>query len=591
MPPPATKHDPARSDASSPAPHARRRSAAASLALFTALAILHTWPLATAPGTLSRNDNGDAVLHEWILAWVAHQIVTDPLHLFDANIFHPERYTLAYSDHMLVQSLFGAPLLWAGATPVLVHNLVLIAGLALTGWTTSLVVRQWTGSWLAGVVSGSLVAFNAFTLTRLPQLQDLHLEFFPLALLALDRLLAVPRVRHALALAAAFALQSLTGTYLMVFTFLSLVAATLARPRDWMHGRWRGAAACLALAALISLAVLVPFLLPYYYARGAVGLGRSLEDTARYSAQLTDYLAAPGRIHFEWWGKRFFEGDALFPGFVALALAGVGAATYGVRDPRARMVLAIGLVAFAFSFGPAFPPYRWLYSVFPLLSGIRGAVRFGQFALAAIGILAGFGVLAILRRSPSRARYVLAAALLAGVHVEALRAPLFYSEFRGVPPIYDALRDISRRAVLVWLPFPSSPQFHLNAPYMLASTRTFNPMLNGYSGFKPPSYYQHVEALKSFPDEGSIRYLQDLGVTIVIVDSRSMRPGRLARVGDFPALSLWKTDDPLNIYLLARPASQQSFNGGRSTNASGYAPERVSAGKQVVTTPLSPGRP
>ena len=106
------------------------------LALFVALAILHTWPLATAPGTLSRNDNGDFILHEWIMAWVSHQVVTNPLHLFDANIFYPERYTLAYSDHLFVQSMLGAPLLWAGASPVLVHNLVLIAGFALTGWAT-----------------------------------------------------------------------------------------------------------------------------------------------------------------------------------------------------------------------------------------------------------------------------------------------------------------------------------------------------------------------------------------------------------------------------------------------------------------------
>src|SRR5689334_10276353 len=100
------------------------------LGLFIGLTILHTWPLASAPGTLSRNDNGDFILHEWIMAWVAHQVVTNPLHLFDANIFYPERYTLAYSDHLFVQSMLGAPLLWAGASPVLVHNLVLIAGFA-----------------------------------------------------------------------------------------------------------------------------------------------------------------------------------------------------------------------------------------------------------------------------------------------------------------------------------------------------------------------------------------------------------------------------------------------------------------------------
>ena len=94
------------------------------------------------PATLSRNDNGDTVLHEWIMAWVAHQVVANPLHLFDANIFYPERHTLAYSDHLFVQSMMGAPLLWAGASPVLVHNLVLMAGFALTGWTTCLVSRD-----------------------------------------------------------------------------------------------------------------------------------------------------------------------------------------------------------------------------------------------------------------------------------------------------------------------------------------------------------------------------------------------------------------------------------------------------------------
>jgi len=53
------------------------------------LAIIHTWPLATAPGTLARNDNADAQLNEWILAWVAHQLPRAPARLFDGNMFYP----------------------------------------------------------------------------------------------------------------------------------------------------------------------------------------------------------------------------------------------------------------------------------------------------------------------------------------------------------------------------------------------------------------------------------------------------------------------------------------------------------------------
>jgi hypothetical protein len=524
-----------------------------SFAVFVGLAILHTWPLASAPGVLTRNDVADTVLHEWILAWVAHQLVTNPLNLFDANIFHPEPNTLAYSDHLIVQSLMGAPLAWLGGSPVLVHNIVLIAGYALTGWTAALVVAHWTGSRAAGVLSGSLLAFNAFSLTRLPQIQDLHFQFFPLVLLALDRVLLTARLRDALALAGWYALQSLTGTYLMVFTALSIVAATLARPRDWIGGRFAAVAPKLALAGLVAVVVLTPFLLPYLAVSREVGLTRSLEETARYSAVFTDYLAAAGRIHFDTWSQRFWQGDGLFPGLTALGLAIVALATgVGVRDARARMALAIGVAAFALSFGPAFPPYRWLYNVFPLLTGIRGAVRLGQIVIAAIGILAGFGLAALLPRLPRRAAAALAIAAIFAANLEAFRAPLGYTEYRGIPEFYDTLRHAGDDAVIVSMPFYASPQFHLNDRFMLASTRFWKPIVNGYSGFKPASFYRNVDALRGFPDETSIAHLRGLGVTHVVVDARNMARGAVERLPQFPELTRSVSDGNLTLYLLSR---------------------------------------
>ena len=119
-----------------------RRLAALALAAAIALAALHTWPLATAPGRLSRVDNADTQLNAWILAWVAHQAPRDPVHLFDANIFHPQPRALAFSEHMVVQGLMGAPLAWAGASPVLVYNVLLLAGFALSAWAMFLLVRN-----------------------------------------------------------------------------------------------------------------------------------------------------------------------------------------------------------------------------------------------------------------------------------------------------------------------------------------------------------------------------------------------------------------------------------------------------------------
>jgi hypothetical protein len=526
--------------------------AAGALALFVLLTVAHTWPLASAPATWSRNDAADTILHEWILAWVPHQLLRHPLHLFDANIFYPERYTLAYSDPLFVQSIMGAPLLWAGASPVLVYNLVLMAGFALTGWAMCLMVERWTGSRLAGIMSGTLVAFNAFTLTRLTQIQDEHLEFFPLVLVALDRLLAKPRARRALELAGSYLLQALTGHYLLVFTAISIVAATLARPREWLGAPARTFLPNAALAAVTAIVVLTPILLPYYYVSRDVGLTRSLQETNLFSAHLITYLSAAGTLHFNLWSRPFFQGDALFPGVTALALAVFAVATgIAIRDRRARMVLVMGIVTAAFSFGPAFPPYRWLYAVFPLMTGIRGAVRLGQIVLIAIGILAGFGLAAIQRRVPRRWELAVAAVLLLAVNVEAWRAPIGYTRYRGIPPIYDALDQVGPRAVLVWLPFRPAQEAFLNAPFMLVSTRWWHPMLNGYSGFRPASYDRHYESLKGFPDETSIKYLQTLGVTHVLIDGRNMRRQQLDRLPEFRALTFWKTDGNLQIFLLA----------------------------------------
>src|SRR5206468_11871462 len=241
-----------------------RRPRLCSLALFAALALMHTWPLVTDPRHLSRNDNGDTVLNEWTIAWVAHQLPRSPLHLFDANIFYPDRNTLAYSEHLFVPALMGAPLLWLGASPVLAYNALLLAGLTLTGWSVSMLVWRWTGDFTSGVISGALAAFNAHTLTRLPHLQAQHVEFLPLALLALDRLLLTPRIQTALLVAVWSALQALTSYYLLVFTGVALLAGIAVRPEDWWSERRRRLLPLLLLAGATTTVLVLRFLLPYW---------------------------------------------------------------------------------------------------------------------------------------------------------------------------------------------------------------------------------------------------------------------------------------------------------------------------------------
>ena len=494
-----------------------RRLAAAALAVCLALAVLHTWPLGASPGGWSRNDNADTMLNEWTIAWVAHQVVRAPLRLFDANIFYPAPRSLAFSEHLFVQGLMGAPLIWSGASPVLAYNVLLIAGLTLSAWSMWLVVRRWTGSTAAGVVAGSLYAFNAHTLSRLPHLQALHLEFLPVALLALDRLLERRRLRDALLLAMFATLQALTSNYLLVFMVIGLTAAVVSRPQDWAMPFSAKTVALLGLATAIAGLVVMPFLVPYYLAQRDQGLTRTLNDVARYSAVWQDYFTTPGRLHGAIWSHGMFEGaTALFPGAIAALLALYGISR-GAALPRIRMTSAIGLVGVVLSFGPSMPGYALLYRWIPLLQGIRAAGRFGFLLLVAVAILAGYGVAALQTRFGSRRWWRLALVLIVvGVHVEAITSPRVYRRFDGIPQIYRAIAD-EPGGIVAEFPFYTPATILRNAVYELNSTVYWKPLLNGYSGYVPRHYVDAADALRDFPDDRSRAWLRRVGVTHLFV--------------------------------------------------------------------------
>src|SRR5436190_1890578 len=100
----------------------------AASALLMALTVLLTWPQVLYLGSkVAAHD--DPLFSIWRLAWVAHVLPTDPQHLFDANIFYPHVRTLAYSDAMLFEAVLAAPWLWADVNPVLVYNVLLLAGI------------------------------------------------------------------------------------------------------------------------------------------------------------------------------------------------------------------------------------------------------------------------------------------------------------------------------------------------------------------------------------------------------------------------------------------------------------------------------
>lgn len=524
-----------------------------SLSAFLALAVLHTWPLAASPSHWSRID-GDGGLNTWAVSWVAHSLLEDPRHLFDGNIFYPQHLTVAYSEAMIVQALFAVPVIAAGGSAVLAYSVSVVAGFTLTGWAFCLLLRRWTGSWAAGSVAGSLAAFNAYSLMNLTHLQFLHTGFIAAMLLALDRLIVSPRLRDAWWLALSFALQAMASLYVMVFSVFTLVFALAARAREW-HRRAGPVLGYVAAGAAIAALLLAPYLLPYWRVHQSMHFTRTADETA--AASWTNYLSTGATVHYATWSKAIGGGasTSVFPGIAALTLAVVALSDRRQRqDARLRMCAAAAAGCVAMSFAPAFPFYRLIYDVTPLLSMVRAVDRFGQVALLMLAVVAGFGVAAMSARwRASRLWPAIAAGVFVLVNGEAIRIPVGYIWFEGVPAVYDVLAA-EPGGVVAEVPFPMPQQWFLNAPYMVNSTKHWRPLLNGYSGFRPASYDEAYEAVRAFPSPDSLIALHQLGVTHVVVHQRAFNNGgsddRYNPFEQVPTLRLLARDDDILIYRL-----------------------------------------
>jgi hypothetical protein len=483
-------------------------------AVFGVLAVVHTWPLASAPATLGRFDNKDTALNAWAILWVARALVTAPTQVLEGNIFHPEAHTIAFSEPVVIPGALTIPVHLAGASPVLAYNLSLLLGYALSGVAMFWLVYRWTHRMLPALVAGSLFTFNAHSLVSMGHIQAIHAYGLPLLLVGLDGLLRVDgrRLWHGLLAGAATAILALTSGYLTIFGITAALIVIAVRVPDlWRTvgparrhaGAWRPLVSAGLAGAVLAGLCLYPVLRVYQAVRERHGVVRSLDLVAQMSANGPAYLATPARIH-ESWARDVYASqaprDSLFPGVLAAALAVVGVVAWpgALRDPRVQIGLGLALVGLVLSFGPVTPIYRAFYATVPFASAVRAASRFGVLWLTGLALLAGLGVAAVGRRWP---RAALATGLLAllGVNGEAFRGPVPFVATPAISPIYARLAALPD-GVVAEMPFWWDPvDVANNADYMIGSTVHWKPLLNGYSGFTPASYRQRADLLWYFP--------------------------------------------------------------------------------------------
>ena len=190
------------------------------LLLGAVLVASYTWPLLPRLDRIGRADTPDGQYALWQATWVARAIVTDPLHVYDANIFYPHRSTLAFSEPSLLAGVMGVPAYVATKSPYATHNLAVLGYFLLSFVSAYALGRYVTGEGLPAVACGVAYTFSPFMFARTAQLPMLGTFGLPLCLLALHRFVDAPSLGTAAAIGGALCLQALSCGYYTVFAVL-----------------------------------------------------------------------------------------------------------------------------------------------------------------------------------------------------------------------------------------------------------------------------------------------------------------------------------------------------------------------------------
>ena len=543
--------------------------------LFLALTLLLTWPLPlrSSSATLPMGPDGD--LFVWTLAWNAHAFIAQPLSIFDANIYHPLRRTLAFSENLIGSALIAAPIQWVTGNTVLALNVVALLSCVLCGLGAYVLARRIGIGPAGAIVAGVIFAFSPPRFFRTGQLHLGAVQWIPFALASLHAYLDEGRRRDLRLAAAFFTLQALSSGHGAVFLVLAmggLVAWRAAGNRPFAPAR---GLRDLGIPGALLLAPAILVYLPYRAVQQELGLVRSLEN---WAVTPGSFLAAPSHVQTFLLsllpGPRILDTASayLFPGFLPLllALAAMPAVLFrraGSGNWRCPVAFyaVLALVSVWLSIGPPFGLWPLVYWL-PGMSFIRVPSRFTILAVLGLAIVAGAGFDRLDSRLAPRRPRVFAVVVMLLLVAEFAAIPLAVTPYRVDIPLADrwlAGRPGPFAVAEAPLPDPlqAGPFERRQAMYVLHSTAHWQKTVHGYSGFRAPLHDRLYVLLRSFPDEASLDELARLEVRYVVVHTELYPPGEwdvvAARIDRFGGrLRLEHVAGTGRVYSLSPPAQQ-----------------------------------
>ncbi|MHC1686991.1 MAG: hypothetical protein AB9879_04710 [Methanothrix sp.] len=499
---------------------------------------------------------GDPAFNTWVLAWDVHSLTTDPINLFNTNIFYPfTKNTLAFSEHLIADMLVAFPIIMITHNPILAYNLILVISFILSGFGVFLLIKYYLNDNYSAFIGGAIFAFCIIRFAHFGHLQLLTAQWIPFVLLYLDKFLREADYKNLIFLYIFYVLQILSSWYLAFYITISIGVYALCvfmidketRKNLYQHPYQMK----LILFLICTISSVAPFAIPYLQIAQEYGFIRTLGEVSSFSADIGDYFLTPinnlvyGRSSYPFQVNRNTAEHSMFPGMSAIILSIYGLfllskIEFNKKNKLALIIISnkiqttyliLALIAFILSLG--YPlhffghvlnidlPYKYLFEYFPGFKSMRVPSRFGFIVMLSLSVLAGYGMNKFIKSKSNIKKTAISSIVLLIIIIESTNIPLCSDTMpigQEIPDVYKWLANEKGDFAIAEIP----SDIWSDTKYMYFSTYHWKKLINGYSGFFPDFYLENMSAIMSFPSLESIDRLNTIGAKYLIVHKKDM---------------------------------------------------------------------
>lgn len=484
------------------------------------------------------------MFNAWTIWWNADRAANSYAKYWDAPIFYPTKNAFAFSEPQPL-SILVAPVWWSSGSLVLTYNAYLWLSLTLNGFLTLLFLRSLKVADSLALVGGAGILLLPIVHWQLGVLQLVPVWPIIWTWLAFSKLLlrdsgestSFPiRVGIELGLAAAVTVFSSAHHALFLALLMVLSAWTLGRQLKQIE-TWNS----LLIGVLVSVLLSASILLHLHKMKSISNFTRPIETVEQLSLNLSDYGNVYGHTLVpSIKSSRYWQ---VSPGWLKwpFTLLGIIACLLHHRYRNLGYFLAcVGVLSVVFSFGTNlavadFKIWPWLVDNVPGFAQVRSAFRFGYFAQMVVVLTACLGFSQLYQLAETRSKAWQVKALHCSIWLIAVVVmcdPWPRTPRLGVlPERTDAqwilhLKEVKPRA-LFCLPMAGGSDvrdFEITTEWMLYACYHRIPLVDGYSGFNPQSYWDLQEAVLSRElDAEILEQLCKNGVEMMAVDRKRFK--------------------------------------------------------------------